>query len=700
MCTLCLTLGMSKKRSVRACVAGLVFACALVSASSMATQADTVTTTIPVGNIPTDVAINPAGTFAYVTNLSSGTISKINLATDTVTTISVGTTVYRVAINPAGTFAYVTNYFGTVSKIDLATDTVVATIPVGGSPRGVAINPAGTFAYVTNGGSGTVSKIDMATDTVVATITVASDPWDVVINPAGTFAYVENYTNTVSKIDMATDTVIATITVGSGPGGVVINPAGTFAYVTNGGSNTVSKINIATDTVVATIPVGVNPQTVAFNPAGTYAYVANYTSDTGSGTVSKINLATDTVVATITVGRSPSDVAINPAGTFAYVTNGWGNTVSKIALVGKEPQSITFAAVGTQLSGARTVALSATASSTLSVTFTSATPTVCTVSGSTVTMVTPGSCTIRANQAGGSDWDPAPQVSRTFAIRLSPPDGEAGVSIEDGDSYTNSKQVTLNLVWPEYATAVRISNDGGFASSKTQTKDLAASIAWELDDSVKGIYTKVVYVRFNGVADTTKTYTDDIILDTTAPTITSTDASTGTSTIKLSLAATDDITGVDNIQIMAGDTTVTKNYATDVSVPLANLGLVVSTSSINAMSVATAKSLSVTTIKVRVSDSAGNWTRWRIVSVSGKALAPKLTSKISASPAAVAWYAGLAVPTGAKVLLEVSRSTAAICRVAGTTLKGLKVGSCKVTVTVTPKKGTATSKTVTLKVTT
>jgi hypothetical protein len=208
-----------------------------------------------------------------------------------------------------------------------------------------------------------------------------------------------------------------------------------------------------------------------------------------------------------------------------------------------------------------------------------------------------------------------------------------------------------------------------------------------------------VYVRFNGVADTTKTYTDDIVLDTTAPTITSTDASTGTSTITLSLAATDDITGVDNIQIMAGDTTVTKNYATDVSVPLANLGLVVSTSSINSMSVPTAKSLSLTTIKVRVSDSAGNWTRWRTVSVSGKALAPKLTRKISASPAVVAWYAGLAVPTGAKILLKVSPSTAAICRVAGTTLKGLKVGSCKVTVTVKPKKGTATSKTVTLKVT-
>ena len=651
---------MSKKRSLRACVAGLVFLCAVVSGSSLATQADTVVTTIGVGSIPTGVAIDPAGTFAYVSNLG-----------------------------------------GTVSKIDLDTDTVAATISVGTNPWDVAINPAGTFAYVANSGSNTVSKINLVDDTVVVTITVGSGPRNVAINPAGTFAYVTNGgSNTVTRIDLATDTVAATISVGTNPYAVAINPAGTFAYVANHGSNTVSKIDLATDRVTATISVGTNPYDVAINPAGTFVYVANYTSDTDSGTVSKINLATGTVSATIPVGRSPSGVAIIPAGTFAYVTNGWGDTVSRISLESVDSQLIRFAAVVTQLLGAETVALSATASSTLAVAFTSATRSVCTVSGSTVTMVTVGDCTIRADQAGGSGWDPAPRVTRTFKILPSPPSGEVGVSIEDGDSYTNSKQVTLNLVWPEYATAVRISNDGGFAASKTQTKDLAASIDWELDDSVKGIYTKVVYVRFNGVANTRETYTDDIILDTTAPTITSTDASTGTSTITLSLAATDDITGVDNIQILAGDTTVTKNYATNVSVPLANLGLVVSTSSINSMSVATAKSLSVTTIKVRVSDSAGNWTSWRTVSVSGKALAPKLTSKISASPAAVAWYAGLVVPTGATILLKASSSTAAICRVAGTTLQGLKVGSCKVTVTVTPKKGTATSKTVMLKVTT
>ena len=720
MVALCLSLCMSKKKSVRACVAGLVFACALVSGSSLATQADSVITTITVGRSPQGVAVNPAGTFAYVTNADDDTVSKIDLAAGTVVaTINISAPdvndyPHDVAINPAGTFAYVTNFWGTVSKINLATNTVDATIQAAvvadyryrDRPFSLAINPAGTFAYVTiysNNGqeNGTVSKINLATDTVVARVTVGLSPTRLAIDSAGTFAYVTNAgSNTVSKINLATDTVVATIEVGVAPYGIAIDPAGTFAYVADG--EAVSKINLATNTVVASItkprsvllPAG-NSFSLAINPAGTFAYLANQSNST----VSKINLTTFSFGPSIAVGTEPIGVAIDPAGTFAYVTINTG-TVSKIALIAADdPQSITFSAVGTQLLGVQTVALNATASSSLAVAFTSATRSVCTVSGSTVTLVAPGSCTIRANQAGGSGWAAAPQVSRTFTILLSPPSGEVGVSIENGDSYTNSKQVTLNLVWPEYATAVRISNDGGFASSKTQTKDLDASIAWELDDSVKGIYTKVVYVRFNGVANPRETYTDDIILDTTAPTITSTAASTGTSTITLSLAATDDITGVDNIQIMAGSTTITKNYATNVSVPLANLGLVVSTSSINAMSVANLTSLSLTKIKVRVSDSAGNWTSWRTVSVSGKALAPKLTSKISASPAAVAWYAGLAVPTGAKVLLKVSSSTAAICRVAGTTLKGLKVGSCKVTVTVTPKKSAATSKTVTLKVT-
>ena len=685
---------MTSLKAARVFVAEMFFLCALVATTSMTAQADTVVTTTTVGTDPYGVAINPAGTFAYVANYSSNTVSKINLTTDTVAaTIPVGTGPHGLAINPAGTFAYVANYSSnTVSKINLATDTVAATIPVGTNPRGLAINPAGTFAYVTNIGSETVSKINLTTDTVAATIQVGTQPTAMAINPAGTFAYVV-LPNTVSKINLATDTVAATIPVGGTA--VAINPAGTFAYVTGYGSPaTVSKINLATDTVVTTITVGFYPYGVAINPAGTFAYVTNYSSNE----VLKISLTSDKVVARLSTGityQGPYGVAINPAGTFVYVVNSISGTVSKINIT-TEPQSITFEAISNQLLGTKTVALSATAASNLVLAISSATPTVCTVSGSTVTMLTLGDCTINANQAGGFGWDSAPEVSRTFTILPSPLTGETGVSIKNGDSFSNTKQVTLYLIWPEYATAVRISNDGGFAASKTQTKELAASIKWELDDSVKGVFTKLVYVRFNGVADTTKTYTDDIILDTTAPVVESASATALSGSIAVSVKATDDITGVDQIQIKNGTTTVTKDYAAEVSVPLADISL-----SVLSMGV---QNLAAASVEVRVSDNAGNWSAYKALSVPGVVAAPTATTPTvskskSATAKSIAIFAKIPVLSTSKVSLKVVSGYSKFCKVSGATLKGIKAGICKVTVTVTPKKGKAILRSVTLIVT-
>ncbi len=76
-----------------------------------------------------------------------------------------------------------------------------------------------------------------------------------------------------------------------------------------------------------------------------------------------------------------------------------------------------------------------------------------------------------------------------------------------------------------------------------------------------------------------------------------------------------------------------------------------------------------------------------------------LTLSRSKSAMSIAALAKLKVPPTSKVSMKVVRTTAKNCRVSGAALKGLKAGSCKVTVTVTPKKGRVTSKTVTLKVT-
>jgi hypothetical protein len=62
------------------------------------------------------------------------------------------------------------------------------------------------------------------------------------------------------------------------------------------------------------------------------------------------------------------------------------------------------------------VTLAATATSGLAVTFTTTTPTVCTVSGTAVTLVSSGTCTIVAAQAGNATYKPAASVTRSFAV--------------------------------------------------------------------------------------------------------------------------------------------------------------------------------------------------------------------------------------------------------------------------------------------
>ena len=76
----------------------------------------------------------------------------------------------------------------------------------------------------------------------------------------------------------------------------------------------------------------------------------------------------------------------------------------------------------------------------------------------------------------------------------------------------------------------------------------------------------------------------------------------------------------------------------------------------------------------------------------------QLSRKSARSAKSLATQAKLSVLAGSKISLKVLASTSRNCKVIGTTIKGLKVGSCKVIVTVKPRKGPSRSKTLTLKV--
>lgn len=138
---------------------------------------------------------------------------------------------------------------------------------------------------------------------------------------------------------------------------------------------------------------------------GGYTVTANPGGATGTGSGSPIIVAglTNGVAYTFTV------TATNAAGTGAA-------SAASNSVIPAAPQTITFANPGAQDYGTSPT-LGATASSGLTVTFTSATTGVCTItSGGILAFVTAGTCTVNADQAGDSSFQPASQVSRSFTV--------------------------------------------------------------------------------------------------------------------------------------------------------------------------------------------------------------------------------------------------------------------------------------------
>ena len=80
-------------------------------------------------------------------------------------------------------------------------------------------------------------------------------------------------------------------------------------------------------------------------------------------------------------------------------------------------QTIGFSPISAQTIQS-TLNLSATATSSLTVSFASLTKSICTVSGSKASLIAIGACTIQATQAGNSDYSAAKSVDQSFAVNL------------------------------------------------------------------------------------------------------------------------------------------------------------------------------------------------------------------------------------------------------------------------------------------
>jgi hypothetical protein len=137
--------------------------------------------------------------------------------------------------------------------------------------------------------------------------------------------------------------------------------------------------------------------------------------------------------------------------------------------------------------------------------------------------------------------------------------GRPGISINGGAVTTNDRDVQLNLRWPSRAINAVISNDGGFQAPGVVPVD--TPLQWRLESSGPQLLPKTVYVRFEGGESGRETYTDDIILDETRPTIQSATAtplgSSGSASAskararryRVRIRARDTVTGIKGLQV-------------------------------------------------------------------------------------------------------------------------------------------------------
>lgn len=254
--------------------AGVVY---VTRADGMLSRADlpatTFETTVTVGQVPTDVAFDPSGARAYVTNQWSQQVGIVDVATNTqVDVIPVPGDPFRVVVTPDGQRLYVTTNVGELLAIELPSKTIRVTYTLGSASNGVAFHPNGILLYGTTMG-GLVFEINTATDSARALVTTGTLQ-DIAVSRDGAELYIAKENGNLEVRNAPTGGLITEIPAAAGAFGLRLSPDGRQLYAGIVFGGVVRVIDRATRGVIRSIPVD-DPRRIAFDRYGTTAVIAS-----------------------------------------------------------------------------------------------------------------------------------------------------------------------------------------------------------------------------------------------------------------------------------------------------------------------------------------------------------------------------------------------------------------------------------------
>jgi hypothetical protein len=304
------------------------------------------------------------GTFTY----TSANTSVVTLNGETATVVGVGSSLITATFTPTDT----TNYRSgetTTMTIAAARAAITVTPTAGQSKVYGANNP--TIAYTIT--SGSLIGSDVLTGALTYTgSNVGSYPITIgnLANPS--------YTITLASVNFgitqATQSVVSLSSLSS-----AYNPSNKTATLTGSGGTGTGSFTYLLDASNTTPGCSVSGSTLTYTTAGTCVIAVTRTSDTNF-------------------------LARTDAVSFS---------------IGLASQTITFGSLSAKSYSSDTFTVSASSSASLTVVFTSGSPTICTTSGSNGTVITllgVGTCVINANQIGDSNTSAASQVSQNFTV--------------------------------------------------------------------------------------------------------------------------------------------------------------------------------------------------------------------------------------------------------------------------------------------
>lgn len=312
------------------------------------TQTSTRGATVPVGKLPTEIALSPDGETAYLLNVVSSTVSMVSRASGVLTsrTIKAGRYPIGLAMTPSGNRVFITRHqnSGPGSVLPVRTATGVP---------GMAVSPSRQQGYILNdiatapngrevfaeersvfGTWEGLLPIRTAGDRVGAPIKFARPPYgieDMAFTPDSKTLYVLSSTNKqalLTPIRTGTGKVGRSITLSAFPDAMAMTPDGRFIYISDYYHGTVKVVRTSTDSVIKTIKINF-AQALAMAPDGKTLYVGGSAAGTGAGEVIPVSTASNTAGPPVTVSPDGdiTALAVTPDGSAVYAALGFNDEV-------------------------------------------------------------------------------------------------------------------------------------------------------------------------------------------------------------------------------------------------------------------------------------------------------------------------------------------------------------------------------------